>query len=186
MYIRMRESRKEDRLRVPDVQQRRLGSLGPLHRADRRPEPKDVRDERGREERFVKHWYSASFLWPLCALRCERRAGPFDAYARLRKYSTKEEGRRDAPVVPQAQGAPEPRDDDIPPAEEGEPVRVVQEEILGFWEQNLDRCVERRCDCYHLASFSFHSPPATLGTGGKRLTTLVPTTFSLPNTQNTS
>ena len=59
-------------------------------------------------------------------------------------------GGRDAPVIPQAQAAPEPRHDDIPPAEEGEPARGVQEEILGFREEDLDRCVEGGRDCYHL------------------------------------
>jgi hypothetical protein len=59
-------------------------------------------------------------------------------------------GVRDVPVIPQAQAAPEPRHDDIPPAEEGEPVRVVQEEIFGFWEEDFDRCIEGGCDSYHL------------------------------------
>lgn len=53
---------------------------------------------------------------------------------------------RGVPVIPQAQPAPEPWNDDIPPAEESEPVRVVQEKVFGFWEENFDRCVDGRCD----------------------------------------
>ena len=190
----------ETRVRVPDVKQRRLGGFGPLHRANRRPEPEDIRNERGGEERFVEYWYSPSGLWLLCALRCERRAGPFGRGGTRAEVRTErrhkgggEEGNRkreadagrDPPVVSQAQAAPEPRDDDVPPTEEGEPVWVVQEEILGFWEEDFDRCIEGCCDCHHLCRYGEGEWECGKVRRGP-LTTLLPTIFSLPNTQNTS
>ncbi len=89
------------KLDVPDIKQSWLGGLEPMHRADRRAEPEDVRDERGGEERFVEYRQSASFLWVLWVLCCERRAGPLHTPGQNKRSGQggREIG-KDAPVVP--------------------------------------------------------------------------------------
>lgn len=91
-YGRERESKSE--LNVPDVQQRWLGCIEPLHCPDRRPEPEDICNERSCEERFVEHRYSPLSFWPLCVRRCVRRAGPTPAKSETKTTRRVREGDR--------------------------------------------------------------------------------------------